>query len=136
MELKNNFKKNWFLNNKILLGLLTYIVCSSMVLFILWVANVLSYSWLLGLLLSFTSVLLVLWIAKKSFNVIVRTENHFLFYFLFLLKVGIYATPLFIAFLNVNYIFHINGVMIGFISLIFIPFINLQVNNNLTNKEV
>lgn len=126
MELKSNFKK-WFWDNKVLLFVNAYTFILLIILIGLAAGKVVGYNWITGWLIGIIAFWLVLMMSIKSFSTIIKTNNHFLFYFLFLLKLGIYATPLFIAFLNNNSLFHFAGVLIGLSPLIFSPFVNSKI---------
>ncbi|AVN64167.1 MULTISPECIES: MG406 family protein [Mesoplasma] len=127
MELKSIYK-NWFKNLTwsiiLIISFLTGIT-----LILLFVLKIINYSWLIGWVLGLTSFLVGIFISKKSVELLLKNENHFLFYFFFLLRIGAYATPLFIAFFNDNIIFDYRGVLIGLSPILLLPFTNHKVLN-------
>ncbi|AAT75464.1 unknown transmembrane protein [Mesoplasma florum L1] len=127
MELKSIYK-NWFKNSTwsiiLIISFLTGIT-----LILLFVLKIINYSWLTGWALGLTSFLVGIFISKKSVELLLKNENHFLFYFFFLLRIGAYATPLFIAFFNNNIIFDYKGVLIGLSPILLLPFTNHKVLN-------
>ncbi|AVN58721.1 MG406 family protein [Mesoplasma florum] len=127
MELKSIYK-NWFKNSTwsiiLIISFLTGIT-----LILLFVLKIINYSWLTGWVLGLTSFLVGIFISKKSVELLLKNENHFLFYFFFLLRIGAYATPLFIAFFNNNIIFDYRGVLIGLSPILLLPFTNHKVLN-------
>ncbi|ATI73754.1 MG406 family protein [Mesoplasma florum] len=127
MELKSIYK-NWFKNSTwsiiLIISFLTGIT-----LILLFVLKIINYSWLTGWVLGLTSFLVGIFISKKSVELLLKNENHFLFYFFFLLRIGAYATPLFIAFFNNNIIFDYKGVLIGLSPILLLPFTNHKVLN-------
>ncbi|AVN63480.1 hypothetical protein CG006_00535 [Mesoplasma florum] len=127
MELKSIYK-NWFKNPTwsiiLIISFLTGIT-----LILLFVLKIINYSWLTGWVLGLTSFLVGIFISKKSVELLLKNENHFLFYFFFLLRIGAYATPLIIAFFNNNIIFDYRGVLIGLSPILLLPFTNHKVLN-------
>ncbi|UKS54421.1 MG406 family protein [Mycoplasma feriruminatoris] len=53
---------------------------------------------------------------------IIKYQNPYLLYFMFLLRIGIYVIPLFIALLSNENIFSYLGILIGYSSNLVIPF--------------
>ncbi|ASZ08868.1 hypothetical protein CK556_00615 [Mesoplasma chauliocola] len=127
MELKSIYK-NWF-KTKPLSIVIMIAFLTGVTMILLFALKIINYSWLTGWVLGITSFLFGIFISKKAVKLLLENENHFLFYFFFLLRLGIYATPLFIAFFNNNVIFDYCGVLIGLSPILLLPFINHKIQN-------
>ncbi|ATZ21318.1 MG406 family protein [Mesoplasma tabanidae] len=127
MELKSIYK-NCF-KNPIWSIILVISFLTGITITLLFVLKIINYSWLTGWVLGLTSFLAGIFISKKSVMLLLENENHFLFYFFFLLRIGAYATPLFIAFFNNNIIFDYRGVLIGLSPILLLPFSNHKILN-------
>ncbi|ATZ17717.1 MG406 family protein [Mesoplasma melaleucae] len=127
MELKSIYK-NWVKSSTWFI-IITMIFLTGITILLLFALKIINYNWLTGWILGFTSFLVGIFISKKSVKLLLENENHFLFYFFFLLRLGIYAAPLFIAFFNNNVIFDYKGVLIGLSPILLLLFTNQKILN-------
>ncbi|WP_394330313.1 MG406 family protein [Spiroplasma sabaudiense] len=108
---------NYFL----IIGLVVIFTISITIVSTLVILKIVSWNWITGVLLgtitSYTSFLLV----SKSARLLIKTENHYFLYFMFLLRIGVYFITT-VTVLLLNDLFAIEGFLIGLVNSIFYPF--------------
>lgn len=127
MELKSIYK-NWVKSSTWFI-IIAVIFLTGITILLLFMLKIINYNWFTGWVLGCTSFLVGIFVSKKSVELLLENENHFLFYFFFLLRLGIYAAPLFIAFFSNNVIFDYKGVLIGLSPILLLPFTNQKILN-------
>ncbi|ATZ19049.1 hypothetical protein ESOMN_v1c06670 [Williamsoniiplasma somnilux] len=97
---------------------------SLIVLLVLVGTKTIQWNWITGYLLGATAAMLAIFVMKKAVAQLMKTENHYLYYFMYVVRVGIYMIPLLLAFLFKGTPFYIMGVLIGLVPVILFPFFN------------
>ncbi|ATZ16831.1 hypothetical protein ELUMI_v1c01030 [Williamsoniiplasma luminosum] len=117
--------KNIKINNKWKVisytSLVALIAILTLVLGILVGFKTISWNWMTGLVLGFIFSLLGIYVVIFATKTLVKNENYFLYYFFYVLRVGIYATPLIMGFLIPNLIFNWIGILLGLTPVLLIP---------------
>ncbi|AXK50730.1 hypothetical protein SALLE_v1c00540 [Spiroplasma alleghenense] len=116
--------KKWFIKNKLLLIVFTSFFIFTMTTLITLVSlSIINWNWITGFLIgSFTSYLSIYFI-KISADLLVKTENHYFFVFLFLSRVGFYMLVTLLVLILPD-LFSIEAFLIGIVNSIFYPFFN------------
>ncbi|PPE05842.1 hypothetical protein ELUCI_v1c01300 [Williamsoniiplasma lucivorax] len=103
------------------ISLFTLVAIVALVLTILVGVKTIGWNWItgftLGLIFAFIGIYVVIFATKK----LISTENYFLYYFFYVLRIGIYAAPLIIGFLIPTPIFNWIGILLGLTPIILIP---------------
>jgi len=108
-----------------------------LVVLLLMIFQVINWAWLAGCLVSMVACAAGLIIINKSWTVLLKTENHYLYLLFLVIRLGIYLLPFLLAFfVNDGKTFNVFGVLIGFIPLLIYPWIisfNKKIND--TSEE-
>ncbi|WP_338970006.1 MG406 family protein [Spiroplasma endosymbiont of Labia minor] len=116
-----------FINSLLVLSV---ILISFVVVIGLFVGNLINWTWITGWAIG-AIVICCAWFAlAKSTKMLFILENHFLYYFFFVLRTGLYFIPFLIAY-EANSIFSIFGVIIGYAPFVVFPFISFVITKNI-----
>jgi len=91
-------------------------------------------SWINGFLISVSIAGLGLVIIRKSWTILLKTENHYLYVLFLMLRLGLYLFPFLLAFFIFDgTIINFFGVLLGFIPLVLFPWLTSFNKKILTN---
>ncbi|WP_026389388.1 MG406 family protein [[Acholeplasma] multilocale] len=82
------------------------------------------WNWISGWVLGELVVLISAFIILKAVKFLVKYENHIFYFFMYVLRVGLYGIPFLLAFLIPSHPFHFGGILIGLIPLVILPYLN------------
>jgi len=125
--------------NKVLVlvyGLIVAVIL--LVVLLLMIFQVVNWSWLAGCLVGMMASAIGLILINKSWTVLLKTENHYLYLLFLVIRLGIYLLPFLLAFFVIDgQAFNVFGVLIGFIPLLIYPWVislNKKINDT-SNEE-
>jgi hypothetical protein len=67
-------------------------------------------------------MILAVYLFNLATNKLLKTENYFLYYFFYLLRIGIYVIPFLLAFSIPANVFSWVGILLGLVPVVFLPF--------------
>ena len=95
---------------------------SGLVLVILVGIKTIDWNWLTGYFLGLGAAIIASYLSLNAIKLLLKNENYFLYYFFYILRLGIYATPFLLGFLIPSVPFFWGGILIGLIPVLFVPF--------------
>lgn len=123
MQIVNKFKQLQ-LKVKILTAIIiAFSLLSLIILVSLVVTKIIYWNWITGYFLGLVSSLIAMFMMKLAVKQLIKTENHYLYYFMYLLRLGVYIIPFLLAFLLPAIPFYFVGVIIGLVPIILFPFL-------------
>ncbi|ATZ16675.1 hypothetical protein JN01_0104 [Entomoplasma freundtii] len=94
---------------------------STLILGVLVGAKIIEWNWLTGQIIGSISAILAFNLANYSLKVLLKSENYYLYYFFYTLRLGLYVAPLLLALLIPSQPFYWVGVIIGLSPILVIP---------------
>lgn len=117
--------KKLVINKNMLISILSITgILLTMILFLVSF-KVVEWSWIVGFILGTATSISAIFLINFSVKSLVAFENPYFYYFLYVIRIGIYAVPFLIS-IYLSAYSSIFGVAIGFINLIAIPFISFK----------
>lgn len=117
MTIKNVLKK------PLVIFVIVWAITLYTTLITLVIVNIISWNWFTGSIIGLIVLIIGIYFFRFSVKQLVSTENPYFYYFLYVIRIGIYAVPFLIS-IFANEYFSIFGVLISFSGVIFIPFLN------------
>ncbi|WP_422397194.1 MG406 family protein [Spiroplasma endosymbiont of Panorpa germanica] len=99
----------------------SYFAIGLITLIALVLSGLLSWPWITGFVVGNLTSFLSIYFIKISADSLIKTENHYFFVFLFLLRVGFYMVVTLLV-LMLPDLFSIEAFLIGIVNSIFYPF--------------
>ncbi|WP_051418470.1 MG406 family protein [Mesoplasma seiffertii] len=123
MHKKVNDRKKWQEIIKILGFFAIISLISLIVIAILVGTKTISWNWLTGFILGEITAVIAIILVFFSVNLLIKTENHYLYYFMYLLRLGVYVAPFLLAFLIPATPFFYGGVLIGILPVVALSYL-------------
>ncbi|AUF83866.1 hypothetical protein CXP39_03685 [Mesoplasma syrphidae] len=127
-RLKENKKVLWIFA---IISLISLIVIA-----ILVGTETIGWNWLTGLILGEITTVVAIILILLSVKILLKTENHYLYYFMYLVRIGVYVVPFLLAFLLPTTPFFYGGVLIGMIPVIALSYLSgILLKQEVAEKE-
>lgn len=110
-------------NRWLVLGLVSLMVITSLILIILITTKttIVNWSWIIGYVVAFFCSTTALFSIYYAYKVLMRTENYYTYLFLFISRFGLYFIPFILAVFIPGDKISVFGVLIGFTPIILLP---------------
>lgn len=108
-----------------LLSFSIFNVVSLIVLIVLVGVGTIGWNYITGFLIGALATGTGIWILLESVKILIKTENHYFYYFMYLVRIGCYFIPFVLAyFINDGNTFSYYAILIGLVPVITLPYFN------------